>query len=772
MPDVLLSVVIPAYNAAAWLPRAIDSVLAQTLKPCEIIVADDGSTDETAEVVERYAGAVRYVRFEHSGVYAVRNAILTELKGSWFFNLDSDNWIEPDFLAEAFKVIEMNAGDENFAFVYPDMQRFGEMDDFVERPDFSIEKLKKRNYLDMNSLIRTEVARRFGFDPAFNTGQGDYDFFLTLVENGFVGVPLRGSPLHYCVHRGSISSEGRRRFRHLELADKILAKHASFFSDEESKLLRDGAKRGCANAIWVAAFEEYEIGRYRSCLKYAWKALRCDHRMLSCARIRLMAMSLAVCASGGILWASRPLEQGESRWLSIGRIWRRIRKKSRFWFDSIVLRLRGIELPTVWVRIKGADVGSSSPRIRTRRSVEMQDYKRWHWLESGAEPSDGEYVLELTPGDELYPDSIFRMACEAQKLRSDIVYADHAWSNGERSRQPCLKPDFRVEELKWNSDILASSMMVKYDLWMKSEKSPDRVCKEASSATHIRTVLMNKIVPFATTELPEVDEHAETPRVAIVIPTKNRARLLSNAIRSIHENTDFTNYEILVVDNGSTDEDAIEYLKNSGLKYISRPEAFNYSALNNAGAHATDAPLVLFLNDDIEIPPDERQWLSSMVATISENNVGIVGSRLDYPCGATQHAGIGVFPMKGGGLMMRNLFAGQVDRNFWVTRRRECLAVTGACQLVRRDAFEAVKGYDGLFPIVCNDVDFCLRVREAGWRVIYQPAARLLHHEGVSSSGCKTRAAEIEMSHKLFNSRWSEKMDWTCMARPEWEGLT
>ena len=80
--------------------EAAQNALAQTVKPCEIIVADDGSTDATAEVVSRYGDAVRYVRFDHCGVYAVRNAVLREIRGDWFLNLDADNWIEPDFLEQ------------------------------------------------------------------------------------------------------------------------------------------------------------------------------------------------------------------------------------------------------------------------------------------------------------------------------------------------------------------------------------------------------------------------------------------------------------------------------------------------------------------------------------------------------------------------------------------------------------------------------------------------------------------------------------------------
>ena len=764
--------VIPAYNAADWLPYAIESVLVQTRPPCELIVADDGSTDNTAEVVARYGHAVRHVVFRHGGVYAVRNAILPALKGTWFLNLDADNGIEPDFLEKALEIVETHADDASFAFVYPDMQCFGERTDVVERPDFSVTKLKEGNYLDMNSLVRTDVARRFGFDPAFNSGQGDYDFFLTLVENGFRGTPLRSSRLHYRVHPGSISYEGRRRFQHRRLADQILAKHTTFFTKREAAKLRDRARRGCANAMWGAVYDEYEIGRYRAALRYAHGAMRCDIRMLSRGRIALLIMSLAVHASGGILWMSRPLEVGETLAYAPSRIWHSAYRKLRYWWWNFCLRLKYGELPVIWVKIRGTVPGRTTPRIRTRRSVEMQDYRRWHWLEKGSSPAGHDYVMELAPGDELYPNALFMLVREGvRRQQPDVIFSDHAWSNGERSRQPCFKPDLPVSELRWNADVLDGTMMVRGDVWRTGGGIPRGACRLATSVAHTRAVLMNRIVPFATADRHAGETRDDGPRVGIVIPTRDRVKLLGNAIRSIREHTAYTNYEIVVVDNGSTETGTVEYLRQCGEKVVRCPGPFNYAALNNAGTRALATPLVLFLNDDIEVPSCETEWLSWMVATVSEPGVGVVGARLDYPCGATQHGGIGIFRGAGGKLLMRNLFSGQVDRNFWVTRRRECLAVTGACQMVRREAFESVNGYDEQFPVVCNDVDFCLRVREAGWRVIYQPAARLVHHEGVSSAGCKARAKEIDNSHKLFDSRWSDKIKRDSFARLEWEGL-
>jgi len=230
-----VSVVIPCHNYGRYLGKAIDSVLAQTVKPLEIIVADDGSTDNTAEVVARYGAAVKYQKFDHRGVCVIRQAMLDEPKGEWFLNLDADNWIEPDFLEKALEIVARHRDDETFAFVYPDLQCFGDTVGLKKVPDFDVALLKSKNYIDMNSLIRLKAARMAGFDSMFCIGMEDYDFFLTMVKRGFWGQRLPGGLLHYRVHTGSVTHTAVRKFRQREIIRRILLKHKGFFTSEEAQ---------------------------------------------------------------------------------------------------------------------------------------------------------------------------------------------------------------------------------------------------------------------------------------------------------------------------------------------------------------------------------------------------------------------------------------------------------------------------------------------------------------------------------------------------------
>lgn len=245
-----VSVVIPTYNYARFLPQAIDSVLAQTVKPLEVIVADDGSTDNTEEVVAAYGDKVRHLRYGHMGVYAVRQALLAEIKGDWFLNLDADNFVEPDFIEKSLGVLATGPGD--CAFAYPDRVTFGAFVQHVRVPEFDIALFKKKNFVDMNALVNTEIARKTGFDPAFNDGWGDYDFFLRVAKAGHRGVAQHQSPLHYRVHSASITAatENSLDKKH-KLMRRMVEKHTDFFSREEAEAALKYFSRAAARRTHV-----------------------------------------------------------------------------------------------------------------------------------------------------------------------------------------------------------------------------------------------------------------------------------------------------------------------------------------------------------------------------------------------------------------------------------------------------------------------------------------------------------------------------------------
>lgn len=324
--EIRVSVVIPTYNYGRYLPRAIESILAQENAAFEIIVADDGSTDDTAEIVQRYE-CVSYKRFMHAGVYTVRNAVLPYIRGSWYLNLDADNWLASDFLAQMIAVLREQASDSKLAFLYPDMMMHGESAGLKERPEFKLERLKLGNYLDMNAVIRTNVAKQFGFDPAFNDGQGDYDFFITLAKNGYRGCRVPQAMLHYEQHQDSLSRRASRQRRQLSIMRRIVRKHRDFFSSSEQKL----AMAAAANRLMVAIINSrspYAGLRARALdalffCRAGWQHAECLQQLsYTFAPRRYLAKHQE---AGGIFYLYRDtiqrralLRQVESRLLSVG----------------------------------------------------------------------------------------------------------------------------------------------------------------------------------------------------------------------------------------------------------------------------------------------------------------------------------------------------------------------------------------------------------------------------------------------------------------------
>jgi len=232
------------------------------------------------------------------------------------------------------------------------------------------------------------------------------------------------------------------------------------------------------------------------------------------------------------------------------------------------------------------------------------------------------------------------------------------------------------------------------------------------------------------------------PSVSIVIPSKNHAPLLKRLLNSVFQLTTYSNFEIILVDNQSRDKDLLDYYeelqKEHPVRIVHYDEEFNYSKAINLGAAASKADFLLFLNNDMEILSDD--WLEEMVRWAMIPEIGVVGTKLLYEDDRIQHAGI-VLGLQGfvGHLYLntpRHYFGllGSVD---WY---RNVSAVTGACQMVRRNVFQQLNGYDEKFKLVFNDVDFCLRAIDHGYRNLYNPFVEIRHFEGRSrgySSPCQ-----------------------------------
>lgn len=225
------------------------------------------------------------------------------------------------------------------------------------------------------------------------------------------------------------------------------------------------------------------------------------------------------------------------------------------------------------------------------------------------------------------------------------------------------------------------------------------------------------------------------PKVNLIIPTRNGFELISQCIDSILEKTTYPNYDIMVVDNNSDDQRTLDYLKslqgNDRVKIIHDHHPFNYSAINNRAVELADGEYIGLINNDIEVI--SPNWLDEMMGIAIQREVGVVGARLWYPNDTLQHGGVilGIHGVAGHAhKMMPKGAHGYFGRGEVI---QTMSAVTAACIVVRKSTFEMVRGLDAdNLKIAFNDVDFCLKVREAGFRNVWTPYAELYHHESAS----------------------------------------
>jgi GT2 family glycosyltransferase len=421
----------------------------------------------------------------------------------------------------------------------------------------------------------------------------------------------------------------------------------------------------------------------------------------------------------------------------------------------------------------------------------------------GLELAKGEFIGFLDHDDVLEPDALFQHVKWLQDHRdADMIYSDEDKLTEEGLDSPIFKPD-------WSPDYFLSCNYIchftliradvleqvggfrsefdgaqDYDLFLRVIERTTRIDhiprvlyhwrrSRASTADNIRrkpgSLETGRLALEAHLERRAARGHvtvdwrthaywikrdlAEPKPISIIIPVRDRVDLLARCLDSITRETTYAPYEIVIVDNDSRTEEARAYL--SGLKHrvLNYGGPFNYSAINNLAVEQTDNPWLLFLNNDTEVI--DGDWLTTMAEHIQRPEVGAVGPRLLYPDDTVQHGGIVV----GVGGIAEHAFRGfpaeapGVCRQLQVTRNYS--AVTGACLLTRRDVFNKVHGFDEeRLPVTFNDVDLCLKIRRAGYLVVYTPFARLYHHE----SGTRRRTIE-PMETGVMRERWAAVLD-------------
>ena len=419
----------------------------------------------------------------------------------------------------------------------------------------------------------------------------------------------------------------------------------------------------------------------------------------------------------------------------------------------------------------------------------------------------------IDTGDHLAPDALFRIAHALRKHPQwQLVYTDedNLTADGQHVNPHC-KPDFNLDYLR-SLPYVGGLLLIRrdlfealggfdpqaegaedYDLLLRAWELLQAQGHGEAAIGHVPEVLYHRLQGSGHSQksVPEILEAGQLalqrhfarlgidaqvqagpfppsfrvrwplpevkPLVSILIPTRDQLPLLQRCIESVIEKTRYPAYEILIIDNDSQTTEARNYLAaieakeaelGDRLRVVRQPGPFNFSAMNNAAAGKARGDYLLLLNNDTAALHDD--WLDEMMGHALRPDVGIVGAKLLYPDGKIQHAGV-ILGLRG---PAEHPFIGRPpeDRGYFGRAQlaQNLSAVTGACLLVRKSVFAQVGGLDETaFKVSYNDIDLCLKVREAGLRIVFTPFA-LVMHEGSASQKNKTEAKPDDAKLKRF----------------------
>jgi glycosyltransferase involved in cell wall biosynthesis len=431
------------------------------------------------------------------------------------------------------------------------------------------------------------------------------------------------------------------------------------------------------------------------------------------------------------------------------------------------------------------------------------------------ELSNGEFIGLLDHDDTIAPFALFEIVRALNVQKYDVIYSDEdkITYNGKVRKDPAFKPDFSPDYLR-GINYICHFLVIRKELgdtigWFRDgfngAQDHDlilRLIDETNNIGHVSKILYHwresenstsinpNSKPYANESgIKAVKEHLHrnnikgdvvnaglffhykinydiigNPKVTIIIPNKDNIDILDVCVKSILNKSRYGNYDILIVENNSTETATFEYYNQiketySNIDVITYPDEFNYSRINNFAARHSSGEYLLFLNNDTEVISND--WIERLLEYTQRSDVGITGSKLYYPDDTIQHGGVIVGIAGSTGHSFLNMPKESYGYSSRLITVQNYSAVTAACMMMRKEVFNEINGFDEQYAIAYNDMDLCLRVREKGYLIVWTPFSELYHHE------CKTRGYNDTLEKQsvcmretdLFMRRWHDILD-------------
>lgn len=427
----------------------------------------------------------------------------------------------------------------------------------------------------------------------------------------------------------------------------------------------------------------------------------------------------------------------------------------------------------------------------------------------------GEYIALFDHDDLLHPSALYEVMRAICEHGTDFIYTDeNTFSEEPRDAyNPHFKPDFSPDTLRSYNYICHLSVFSRELLdsvgYFRSEYdgSQDydlilRLTEKAKKVFHIRKILyywrahknsvaqdvgakpytvaaakkalaahlercglkgevLDSSVPTTYHIKYEIDEN---PLISVIIPNKDHTDDLDICLKSLYEKSSYKNFEVIIVENNSSEKETFEYYealtqKHGNIKIVTWKGKFNYSAINNFGVSCAKGEYILLLNNDVEII--NGSCLEEMLMFAQRKDVGAVGAKLYYSDDTVQHAGV-ILGLGG--------TAGHAHKHFgrshpgYMARAsiaQNLTACTAACLMMRRDVFDEIGGLDEEFEVAFNDVDLCMKIRKKGYLVVFTPYAELYHYESKSRGNDSTpeKLERFRGEIDRFKEKWQKQLD-------------
>ncbi len=444
----------------------------------------------------------------------------------------------------------------------------------------------------------------------------------------------------------------------------------------------------------------------------------------------------------------------------------------------------------------------------------------------------GNFIALFDHDDILHPSALYRMMCAICEQNADFVYTDEATFESPNIRRILhlhYKSDYAVDTLRANNYIchfsaFSRELLVKagrfrsefdgsqdHDMILRLtshaknvvhipeilyfwRSHPNSVAMDINSKTYAITAGQRAVADsirahgyeatvtsakaFPTIYRIKYELKPEKMgRVSIMIPSRDHAKTLRNCIRSILELTTYPDYEILIIDNASCEQELLDYYeelkKDPRIRILHDDRPFNFSAMNNGAAKEATGDYLMLMNNDIEIiTPD---WIQELMMYAQRDDIGAVGGKLYFPNNRIQHAGVTL--KLGGDRIAGHTFYGEprdaIGYMGKLDYAQNLSAVTAAFMMVRKSVWDELCGMDEDFPVSFNDIDFCLRIREKRYLIVWTPGAEAYHHESLTrgidksdkrkapkkDANAATRKKRFQEDCQKFRTRWATVLE-------------